>query len=88
MVIYKYPLDIQGGGEIEIAMPINAKILCVQVHKGIPCLWVIVEETQPRENRRFYIYGTGHPMPMESLHYIGTFQLLGGNFVGHIFESK
>lgn len=86
-VIYKYPFQVEG--EVEIEMPKGARVLCVQVQRDIPCIWAIIEPSQPIvEIRHFRVFGTGQPMDMhpDFLHYIGTFQLAGGNFIGHLFE--
>ncbi len=87
--IYKYQLETTDNQEIE--MPVFAKVLTVQTQNETPCLWVEVntEETDT-ETRRFKIFGTGHPIirdcPNDSYKYIGTYQLLGGSFIGHVFE--
>jgi len=58
------------------------------------CMWCLVDlggenSDYPRvdEDRKIIIVGTGNPMPdyLTQDHYIGTYQLLGGSFVGHIF---
>jgi hypothetical protein len=69
-------------------MPQDAKILCVQTQNDMPCIWAIVnEEAEPRENRLFHIYGTGHEIKnLENKKYVGTYQLQGGVLVFHVFE--
>ena len=86
--IYKYELEVTD--EQIIKMPEGAKILCVQVQREIPCLWAIVdtEKKDKPEKRKIVTRGTGHPLSYGINHteYIGTFQLLDGSFVGHVFE--
>lgn len=50
----------------------------------------LVEENENYETRKFRLTGTGHSIKDSPgiLNYIGTFQLLEGRFVGHIFEIK
>lgn len=85
MEIFKYKLEVDTTG---IAMPIGADILALQVQYGEPCIWALVDPNAPTEQRIFKVFGTGHEVPVdsESLNYIGTFQLLEGQFVGHVFE--
>lgn len=84
--VYKYPLEITD--EQVVNMPLNAKILCVQIQRSVPCLWVEVntEETE-FEERKIYIHGTGHEYEEEGS-YIGTIQLYDGRLVFHVFEEK
>ncbi len=88
MIIYKFQFEVEG--EVTIPMPKGAHILAVQVQHNSPCLWAIVDPEQPIESRTFRIFGTGHEMDvdMPHCHYIGTFQLLGGSFIGHLFEAR
>ena len=84
--IYKYPLPMTEDPTIE--MPRGSRVLTVQVQGSTPCIWAIVDPNQPLEIRRFRVFGTGHPIDenINSITYIGTFQLLGGGFIGHLFE--
>lgn len=70
-----------------IMMPINAKILSVQVQIDTPCIWAEVIDDVQLEAREFYMIGTGHPIPNEPIEYIGTFQLNGGRLVFHLYKS-
>ena len=87
--IWKFELEVRDYQIIE--MPKGARILTVQSQHEIPCVWAICDtETYKKENIEFEIYGTGHPF-YEGIHfgkkqsYIGTFQLRGGSFIGHLF---
>ena len=86
MQIFKYHFEVEG--EVSIPMPKGAHILTVQVQHNTPCIWAIVDPEQPIESRTFRIFGTGHEMDINITrsHYIGTFQLLDGSFIGHLFE--
>jgi len=83
MTIYKYML---GPSTTTIEMPKGAKILCVQVQYGSPCIWAQVESNAPMQERKFGIYGTGHQLPNEKMTYIGTFQIEDRQLVSHLFE--
>ena len=86
LTIFKYvvPLD----GVIEIQMRKNAHVLSVQTQEEIPCIWAIVDPEAEMEIRKFYLCGTGHPIDIDipQHRYIGTFQLVEGGFIGHLFE--
>lgn len=84
-MIYKYPLD---GVDVIIPLPKGTHVLCVQEQRGIPTIWALVPDisTDIVDQRRFVIVNTGEPQPSGLTTYIGTFQLGGGNFVGHLFE--
>lgn len=81
--IWKYELSVTDAQLV--SMPADASILCVQMQRGKPCLWVLVEETARREKRAFCIFGTGnHFTAGPHAEYIGTFQ--DGPLVWHLFE--
>lgn len=79
--IWKYQFEISD--VVEIEMPGGSTPLSVQVQDGKPTLWVFVDTGKTKIIRRFYIYGTGHPIALEGVAYIGTIQL--GQFVWHVF---
>jgi hypothetical protein len=86
MKIYKYPLEIKD--TVTVKMPRCAKVLTVQVQRGVPCIWAAVDPLQPYLDRRvFRIVGTGQSFMRESVNrYVGTFQMFGGDLVYHVFE--
>lgn len=85
MRIFKYKLEV--GDKMHIDMPSGAEVLAVQVQYDTVCIWALVDPDRPTQTRTFRVFGTGHEMPQsEALNYIGTFQLLDGQFVGHVFE--
>lgn len=84
--IWKYPFNI--GDRFPLKMPLGAQILTVQVQKGSPCIWALVDVNEPdREVRWFQVYGTGHQHEEIGYRYIGTFQMDGGSMVFHLFEE-
>ena len=87
--IYKYPIkEIKSQFRIDISK--GAKILTVQIQRGMPMIWAIIDTDQGEtEDRIFRIIGTGHDIDLEDkefLDYIGTFQMAEGNLVWHLFE--
>lgn len=86
--VFKYPLEVTDQCEIE--MPLGAEILTVQSQYGTPHIWAMVDDDQLPEKRTFCLIGTGHPICHDTtqLKYIGTFQKVGGTFIGHVFERK
>jgi hypothetical protein len=90
MKIYKYQLETTDTQRLQL--PIGAKILSLQVQRGIPCILCLVNETNTEMKiRTFEIYGTGDKIPSDILNetlykFIGTYQLQNGSLVFHCFE--
>ena len=84
MKIYKYVLTITGYQTV--MMPRDAQILCVQMQRGVPCLWALVDEQLPEVGRVIQICGTGHDLPNGVGKFIGTFQP-NDSLVFHAFEA-
>jgi len=88
--IFKYDLAISGYQSVQIYK--NAQILCVQLQKGFPKIWAMVDTEEALERRHCEVFETGQEMPEISLSdervYIGTCQLSGGLYVFHVFEIK
>ena len=84
--IWKQPLEC--ADKQTVALPVGAKVLCVQMQNDRPCLWFITPQTKEpvTEERTFAILVTGHEHPEIGGRYIGTFQLRGGLLVFHVFE--
>lgn len=81
--IYKYPIPVND--EIVLKMPKGAVVLTVQIQKSEPFIWALVDPEKEEVERRFYLYGTGMTVT-HSETYIGTFQILNGGLVFHLFE--
>lgn len=86
--IWKY--EIRPSTLDVVTMPIGAEILCVQVQHGRACIWALVDVEAATEDRKFLTIGTGQQIETEGVEvkYVGTYQLGGGTFVGHVFEIK
>lgn len=85
-VIYKYPF--RPNDEVYIEMPIDARILSVQVQNGVPCIWALVDTDLSVRSRLFMIYGTGHEIHnnIDKAEFIGTIQMHNGALVFHVFD--
>ena len=82
--VWKYTLQTM----IEtLNMPEGAQILSVANQFNSVCLWASVDTNAPSENRRFYVVGTGHPLPEEPTIYRGTAKVEIGHIVLHVFEA-
>ncbi len=84
MNIFKYQFEVTDS--MTVLMPEGAKILSVQVQRGVPCIWAEVDPTAPIVERNFEIRGTGHNVGQVGS-FIATFQLENGSLVFHIFDS-
>ncbi len=86
-VIYKYPVEVEDS--VTVTMPEGAQVLAVQVQRGVPCIWALVDPKMPAVDRKFRWVGTGHAHQEAfwvDLDYIGSIQLEGGRLVFHLFE--
>jgi hypothetical protein len=85
--VWKFPLIVDDWQIVE--MPANSQILCVQVQYEMPVLWALVHPGNPKEKRRILMAGTGHEREDLAglVNYIGTFQLVRGQLVFHVFEA-
>ncbi|HXN71499.1 MAG TPA: hypothetical protein VN861_02985 [Candidatus Acidoferrales bacterium] len=81
MTIYKYQVE-QIDDQVEIIMPVGAKVLHVAAQSGFITLWALVNPNAGTVMRRFAIVGTGHAVP-GGLAYLGTAHIQP--FVWHIF---
>lgn len=73
-----------------VMMPRGAQILTVQAQRERPCLWALVDTDNEPEERYFRMAGTGHPFSSKDklLRFIGTFQIMQGGLVFHVFEIE
>jgi hypothetical protein len=86
LTVHKYPFTVDD--RVSIAMPQGAMILRVECQGGTPCVWALVDPEAPSEMRRFHVFGTGHPIDLETRkvgEHVATFQQ--GPFVWHVFKN-
>lgn len=80
--VHKYPFTLDD--EVSVEMPVGARVIRVDRQNHTNCLWAVVDPGARREARRFYVRGTGHPLPEGSLEHVATW--FDGPFVWHMFE--
>lgn len=87
MVIWKYPLELAEKQTLQT--PLGAQILSLQVQRGVPTLWILVDPDSPKVSRTLWMVGTGYPVPAAAASgtFIGTYQVEDGALVFHIFEA-
>ena len=83
-IIYKYELSVHD--EQRFHMPLGYQLLTVQIQRGKPCIWALVDTTFPDVPVDLLTYGTGGPVPGRPGLYAGTYQLENGGIVFHVFE--
>lgn len=86
---FSIPTDraaIQDGFSLD--MPEDAEILSVQLQRGEPMLWALIDTAKTLRRRRFVLVMTGERAydHVGSSTHRGTLQLQGGEFVLHLFE--
>ena len=84
--IHKYPVSVTD--EFVINMPRGAEILSIDLQNDMPYMWVLVDTNNNSKIRKFRVFGTGQLDIPYGVKYIGTFIILCGNFVGHLFEIE
>lgn len=92
--IYKYPLNVTDRQTISIKQLNNDghiallkdQVLMIDEQNGAPCIWAMVDTELQDVSHEIVIHGTGHACDDVSIDdYVGSFQLYGGSFVGHVF---
>jgi len=85
--IHKY--ELRPITEQTVSMPGSARILCVQVQRDTPCLWALVDTDKELFDRTIITLNTGQEIepPGFEGEYIGTYQLMGGTLVKHVYEK-
>ena len=85
--VYKYEIRI---GEQVLSLPGVGKILCVGTQNDKPHMWIEIEMDGIRtEQKHLIVMTTGATFPEDLepyMVYVGSFMLLNGSFVGHLYE--
>ncbi len=87
-VIWKFPLPDDDTFTLDI--PVKAWVLHVAVQAGIPTMWCMVNPQAKKAQVEFLRLGTGRVISKELVNeciYLGTFQLLEGYLVWHLFAK-
>ena len=88
ITVWKFPTPIDDVFSIDL--PKGAQILTVQVQRGEPCIWALVDPDAPKEKRHFVLLGTGHVHSkrlLEGCSYVGSYQVQGGQLVFHLWSA-
>lgn len=85
MTIWKFPIKTTDTQRVE--MPVGTKLLDVQVQGDTPCLWGLVDPGAQKIARLIRVFGTGHGINGDPGEYVGTYQLLEGRLVFHVFSG-
>lgn len=86
LTIYKYQLS--AGDRFKVTTPRLVRWLAVQRQHGYPMIWALVDTDGPEEIHPLLVRGTGHPLTGEEGEYLGTFQLVDGGLVFHVFAEE
>lgn len=83
--IWKFKVEI--ADTFTVSMPKSARFLSVQMQKGTPQMWFLVDPSEEKMDLRFGIRGTGQPFVITPFDkFLGTFQEAGGTLIWHLFE--
>lgn len=83
--IHKFAVPVVD--ELTVEMPLGAKVLCVALQAGVPCIWALVNDEMPLVPCEFRWRGTGHDCAgLGSEQYVGTIHALGP-LVFHLFQE-
>jgi len=84
MKVFKYELN----PETTLELPIGAKVLSCGVQNEKIFIWVLLDCQNKKENRFFFVYGTGHEIGDKvKLHFIDTVHMHSLGLVLHVFEE-
>lgn len=86
LTIFKYQIPLNS--HFILKLPVGAICLSAQEQDGVPYLWALVNPNAATERRLFSLFGTGHTIDTPPGRHIGTFQMNGGQFVWHLFETQ
>lgn len=82
--VYKYELDDE---VTELGLDTEAKVVLVaqQHERTFPTIWIEHDPDASCCWHRFYVTGTGHPIPVNTTH-VGS--AICGEFVWHIYQGR
>lgn len=83
--VWKFQFQIEDS--IVLQIPSEATILHLDAQQSTPCIWVLVDPDAEPVERHFQLRGTGQPFQGNEGKHIGSFQMLHGSLVFHLFEE-
>lgn len=82
--IFKYEFEV--ADEVTLDLPFETDVLSVGTQNfGRICIWALVVPGARLVKRKFVVRGTGHPIDMDGLKFLGT--VFDSTFVWHVFEK-
>lgn len=87
LVVWKYPVPIEGDGRVIVSVPRGARWLSVRAQRGEFMVWALVDPAAAREQRQLAWVGTGFPDVDPRHGYIGTIVTASDQFVFHLFDT-
>ena len=83
--VFKYPLEVTDRQIIDTFA--GWKPLSVQVQGEQVCLWAEVNDEATTACYRVFVHGTGHALHPGAEVFVGTFQLMEGGLIFHVFAE-
>ena len=83
--IHKYKLEVTDSQTIKL--PHDAKFLTIDLQHSVPYMWAVVDPNLDTVEVEILTSGTGQEIDTNDLTYLGTYQLLSGDLVYHIFSK-
>lgn len=83
---YRLPIT----DHVTVRLPDGSRVLSVgppRDGRDALDLWARVDPTSPLRAYRFWIVGTGHPLPDRAGRFVGTAVTHGGSLVWHVFAD-
>lgn len=86
ITVHKFNFDFGSDPSVAVRIPGRRCVCAVGLQRGQPTLWV-ERDTDVGDNGdlRFWIVGTGHPVPEEADIFVGT--VIWGVYVWHIYTN-
>ncbi|MGO3895373.1 DUF7352 domain-containing protein [Brevibacterium aurantiacum] len=83
--VFKYPLEVTDRQFIDTFA--GWKPLSLQVQGDEVCLWAEVDDESTTARYRVFVHGTGHALHPDAEVFAGTFQLMNGGLIFHVFTE-
>lgn len=85
-VVWKHEIPTEEM-RLEITGP-GLNPLHVGTPQGMINVWIEQNDTKVVRTIELRVFGTGHPIPDDFFRYVGTFKLLDGEFIGHLYARQ
>jgi len=69
----------------DVMMQEGAIVQSIEVQKGVPYVYALVDPSLPKKPVEFFMFGTGHEVPDGPIQFIDSFQLSDGQLVFHVY---